>query len=351
LRFLWLAAQVSLENGNPAETIEQLGLVRDFLAGPNGTLLNASVRADVAANANLLAARAQFDLGDSTAGLATLVALRRDFADSRPAIYSHIVEARYHAAAGRIADARKTLLALAETHRNSEYAPVALFEAALLAEMQGNFLDAIQIFSTFAGEQRADETPEQWEARRRQFESFRIAALLEQGNVYRKLNQFRFAEARYEQLRNSLPDGPERQVVELTLTAALMAQAGDNPEKFTRALSIMERLTYTDASVDLRVEAGVRLAEGWKAQGQPERAEREFHAVYNLFLVDPEMAGQLGATGRYWMVRAIFELGNYEKERGEIDNARRLFQSVLDHQLGHAENLARAQLALLNGGG
>lgn len=333
LRFLWLGAQLSREVGRPAETPQRVAAVLDFLNGAQGAGIAADLRAEVASNAALVAAQASLDTGDADAGLQAMEKLRADFPGSRAAVYSYIVQARYLAAKNQLVAAQQMLVDLAGKFPQSEYAPLALYEAALQAAGRGQdtyLREATELLETLA-----DKYPQ---------ESYYFPARLKQADVLRRLNEFAAAEQIYQRLENDYPNRPDRVIVQLSLADTLMAQAATDPGKFEAAVSRLERLTdLPSAPLDLRAEAGFKLGFGWQSQGDVEHAERVYWEVYERFLDQPENARNLKALGRHWVARALLALGQIEEKAGRLDNARRVYQAVLDHNLP-GENLARGRL-------
>jgi tetratricopeptide (TPR) repeat protein len=159
-------------------------------------------------------------------------------------------------------------------------------------------------------------------------------ALLEQGDIFRRLNQFSVAERIYELAENSFPNHPERIVAQLSLADTLRAQASSDPLKFEAAISRLEKLTdLPSAPVDLRAEAGFKLGSAWQTQGRPDRASQVYWQVYTRILSDPAIADRLGAKGRFWVGKSLLELGRIEEQAGRADQARRWYEAVLQYHL------------------
>src|SRR5690606_29224707 len=139
LKFLWLAAQLTLETGrSAAETEQRVEALRAFLRTVPDTSVSAEQRAEVESNAALLLAQAKLQSDASeAAGLQAMDALRREFPDSRAAIYSFIIQAHHLSEKGQLVEAQKLLRELADKYPKSEYAPRALYEAAEQARRRG----------------------------------------------------------------------------------------------------------------------------------------------------------------------------------------------------------------------
>jgi len=339
LRFLWLAAQMSVETGRVSETADRVEAVLAFLETPEGREVDESLRREVASSASLLRAEALLSEGDTDAGVAAVERLREEFPGTRAALYSFIVQARHLAAENRLADAQQLLVTLADTNKGSEYAPLALYEAALQAERRGQ--DA---FLSEAGqllERLATEYPE---------ERYAFPARLKQADIARRLNQFAVAEQIYRYLENAYPNHPGRSVVQLALADTLLAQADADPSKFEAAVTRLERLAVLpSAEADLRAEAGYKLARAWKVYGNVERATQLYWDLYQRFLGDGTRAGRSGTRWRYWVSRGLLELAELEAAAGRLDNARDLYEALLEHRLPGGQ-LARGRLAAMRDG-
>lgn len=334
LRFLWLAAQVSLQAGQPAETETRVARVREFVSGPRGAEISAERRADVLSNASLVAAESRLRSGDREGGRAAIDRLRAEFPASPAADYSFIVEAGFLADENRLVEAMQLLSRFADTRQDSRYAPEALYQAALLSIQRGQkeHLDEANRLL----DQMADRYRDQ---------NYVFQARLKQAEVKLSLGSFSEAEAIYRSLEDQFPNHGDQPLVQMSLAGALMAQATVEPGKFDGAVSRFERLMANESlPVDLRVEAGARLAEGWQAQGNSARAAEICWEVYHRFVEDASAHAKLGATGPSWISRVIFLLGELEEREGRFDNARRLYQSLLDHGLP-GDKVARAKIA------
>jgi tetratricopeptide (TPR) repeat protein len=169
-------------------------------------------------------------------------------------------------------------------------------------------------------------------------------ALLEQGDIFRRLNQFSVAERIYELADNTYPNHPERIVAQLSLADTLRAQASSDPLKFEAAISRLEKLTdLPSAPADLRAEAGFKLGFSWQTQGRNERAAQVYWQVYTRLFSDAAVAESLGAKGRFWVGKCLLELGQLEELAGRNDEARRWYEAVIENELP-GEKVARGRL-------
>jgi len=329
VRLLWLRAKLAFDNGQYAIAVTHADeLLARLPAAPTG------LDAEVAGAGVLLKAQALLELGQDAEGAALLEKLRAEQKTAKVAVYSFIVQASRQAKRGELAAAQKTLLDMVEAHKASEYAPFALYEAALYAERQGldrNLEDAHRNLERLVRDYPNDELV--------------FYARLKQGDLLRKLNDFGAARLVYEDLINNRGQHPDILLAQLGLGATLFAQGTANPGNYEAAGAIYERLRdLPSAPTDLRVEAGYMWGYAQARRGQAASALTIYWGVVDAFLLDSAKAAQLGATGRYWISRTLLELGQLLEEGGKLDEAQRAYQLVLDHDLGGAAQ-AQAKLA------
>jgi len=334
LRFLWLRARLSLDAGDAERTPGLANTVDEFLdALPDGAI-DGETRTAVASNILLLRAEAAFDRGETDRATDILDQLKVDYSGSKAAIFSYIIKARFLSNDNRTVEAQQELIELADSFPESEYAPMALYEAAINAEKRGQ--DAFLTEANQLLERLAQEYPD---------DNFLFYARLKQADLLRKLNQFSAAQQIYEYLENHFQDRPDRLVAQLSLADCLMAQTATDPLKFEAAISRLERLVdLPNAPVDLRVEAGVKLALAWGIHGDRSRAKEILWSVVTRFLLDDVTASLLRSQGRYWVSRALFELGQLSELEGQPDNARQAYDLILSYRLP-GDTLARARIA------
>ncbi len=337
LRFLWLRARLSLDAGDSDRTAGLADEVDAYLDSLDQEAIDAATRQDVASNILLLRAEAAFARGETEDAIAILDRLKQGYPGSKAAIFSYIIKARYLSANNKTVEAQRELIDLADNFPESDYAPMALYEAALNAERRGQ--DAFLTEANQLLERLAQDYPD---------DNFLFHARLKQADLLRKLNQFSAAQQIYEYLENNYLDRPDRVVAQLSLADCLMAQTATDPLKFEAAISRLERLVdLPNAPVDLRVEAGVKLALAWEGRGDRVRAKEILWSLVTQFLLDDVMAAQLKAQGRYWVSRALFELGQLSELDGRAENAREAYELILDYLLP-GDTLARARIARLS---
>jgi TolA-binding protein len=341
VRMAWLQARLSLDVGLPERTLVLADGLIALLDGL-GKSLNAELRTQVASTTVLLRAQAHFTLARDSADASHEATahkvsdkLRADFPNSDAAIYSYIVEADYDAEKDRIGDAQRLLVKLADDFPNSDYAPLALYRAALLDERRGE-------------DRGANNRLEQLVTRYPSSHLFFIARL-QQGDVLRKLNEFPQAELLYKSIIDAFPEDPNVQIAKMALAACHSAQVTVDPSHADRAREIYESvLAWPTAPADLRVEAGFKLGDNLERRGNLLAAEQVWwRDVVGAFLLKPEKAAELGATGRFWMSRTLLWVGDLRAKQSKFDEAKRAWQLILEMKLP-GEGRAKLKLESFN---
>ena len=334
IRLMWLRAKLSFDNGQPDITLQQADeLIALLQASPQ---MDAHCCGEVTATTQLLRAQALLKLNRENEGFAVLDKLRTDFRGSKAAEYSYLVQADHLTEKGDMAGAQGVLISFVDnkTYATSEYAPLALYEAALNLERQG--LDR-QLNEAYALLLRLINSYPQ--------DDLVFYSLLKQGDLLRNLNDFPAARRIYEFLDHDYSQHPHVLLAQLALANTLFAQ-GANVVNLESAATIFERLRdLPSAPVDLRVEAGAMwgFALMKRSQAAGTTVEREqavikaqsvLWSVVDTFLRDPAQAVQLGAKGRHWISRSLLELGQIHEDAGNLDEAQRAYQMIVDSKLG-----------------
>ena len=343
IRLLWLQAKLSYDNGQYDAAMTQVDQLVTALADAK---IDASLRAEVASTALLLVkGQALLALGrDDEAGV-LLEKLRVDYKGAKAAVYSYIVQAARLSAKGETVKAQQLLIKLADDHPESEFAPLALYEAALNAERRG-LDDALREAYSKLLERLIKYYPKS---------ELVFYARLKQGDLMRKLSEFGTARQIYDDLINNSGQHPDVDLAQMAKGYCLFAQGGSSVVNTASAEAIFERLRdLPTAKVDLRVEAGYmwgtvlakrRALEKVSADsGQAEKAAIVYWSVVHDFLLDPAQAANLGAKGRWWISRCLLELGQLNEDAGRLDEAQHYYQLIIDHHLG-GSTIAQSKLA------
>jgi hypothetical protein len=330
----WLRARLSLDAGLAEETLGFADGLLAMLASDEARGTPEELVRELAGTTQLLKAQALLALNRIDEGVEMLTALRRDYQGTDPAIYSFIIQAGYLSAQGQTVDAQRLLIELADQHKESDYAPFALYEAAAQAEKRR--LDA--------------HLREAFELLERIIKSFPTNELvfyarLKQGDLLRKLNQLGPAQQTYEFLLFNFQDHRDAALVEIALADTLFAQSATDASRLESALARYERLfDLPSAPTDLRLEAGFKHGIALASRGNEAAARRILWLPVARFLLDEKGRAGLGSLGRYWLARCLLEYGRLSEQAAENDEAREAYQLIIRHGLG-ADNLARARLA------
>ncbi|MEO6875034.1 MAG: tetratricopeptide repeat protein [Opitutaceae bacterium] len=334
-RMAWLQARLSLEAGQPEQTLKLVDALPAKLEG-----VAADLKSEMQSTGALLKGEASFALGRETEALDLLKKLRVDFPRSDAAVYSYFDEAEHYAKQDKTVEAQQLLTKLADEFPDNSYAPYALYQAALQAERRGqdaNFAEANRLIEDLVKKYPSSDLV--------------FYARLKQGDLLRKLNQFPQAQQVYESLVNNYSNHKDVILAQLALAECHNAQSANDPAQAERAIVLFEHLRdRVDAPVDVRVEAGYNLGNLFARRGELTRAEAVWWKdVVDEFLVkDPALAAQLGAKGRYWMARSLLELGALFERQEKLEQAKEAWLLIISSHLGPGEELAKARLARFN---
>ncbi|CAA6692919.1 MULTISPECIES: tetratricopeptide repeat protein [unclassified Lentimonas] len=333
LRLRWLEARLALMAGDTEGVLERVDqLLARIISLPENAEdpSPAEVRL-LRTEVLLLQADILMGSGESTAGMEVLSSLRTGYAESSAAERSYITEADYHASIGDFEAAQATLLKLASLYESSELASQALFEAALYCERRGpeHFAEAVRVHHDLTVRYPAD--------------SLYFAARLKQGDLLRLMNDFAGAQIIYEDLIHSFPEHARRYVAELSRADCMLALAKDNDEQLKDVALALERLMdMPNLPIDFQAEVGYKWGFALMQRGALAEAQKIFTLIASNFLLDGENATRLGRTGRYWMSRALLELGAGLEASGELAEARRVYRKMVAYNLP-GRNLAQSR--------
>jgi TolA-binding protein len=334
LRFRWLQARLTLEAGPPAEAISLVeGLIADLAEDDFGN--DPESLSEIDGHLLLLRGEAEISSGMRDEGVSTFQLLRERYPDSGAAILSFLVESRTEAAAENLVSAQQSLIALVDRFPASQYAPVALWEAALNAEQRGlniHLQESINILERLVSDYSSHELV--------------YYARLKQGDLARRLNDFPTALLLYERLLAQFPAHPERYRAELSRADCLSALGSEDSDRFDQAAVIYERnCLLPTAPLSIRLEAGFKWAHALRQQDDRSGSEAVYWLLYDRFIKDEDLNRRIihQAAGRYWMARVLLELGSIQLEQGEAATARQVYQTILQMNLPGAA-LAQARL-------
>ena len=330
-RMAWLEARLAQDTGQSEAALQAARAVPARLEG-----VEANLAGEIAGLARLVEAEALFDLGRGEEAAVVLRSLREGGARTEAALQSYLVEADYLADVGRLVDAQGLLIRFADEHRDHEFAPDAIFQAALNAERRGEdayFREAYLLLE----EQLVKRYPRS---------RLVFAARLKQGDLLRRLGDFAAAQRVYEDLANNNAQHPDILQAQIALADCHRAQAEGDPSHFESAITILERLRdLASASPDLRAEAGFKLGD-MLAQRDAQSALASWWPVVDTLLLDLDRATGLGAEGRYWIGRLLVRMATVLEQSGRGEEAREAWRLLAARGLPGAA-LARARLELV----
>jgi len=338
LRMRYISARLSLESAYPEEALLQARTLIEELDGNQFSALPGELLQSVESHLLLLIGESYYAEGQKSEGIGTFLQLREKFPQSGPAILSYLVESRAESGEDNLVSAQRSLIDLVDRFPESEYAPIALWEAALNAEQRGlnsHLQEAIRIL-----EDLVIAYPEH---------GLVYFARLKQGDLARRLNDFPTALLLYERLLSIYPGHPERFRAEISRGDCLMALGSEDPSRLDVAAIIYQRnCLLSSAPLSIRLEAGFKWANALLQQDDFQGSDAVYLQLYERFILDPDMNQHIltEEAGRYWMARVLLQMGNQQSEKGETAAAVTLYQTLISLDLPGSA-LAQARLDAL----
>ncbi|WP_438481474.1 tetratricopeptide repeat protein [Oleiharenicola lentus] len=346
IRLMWLRARLAFDTGQFEIAMQQTDELTGVLEKANG--LEAGLRGDVASTSLLLKGQALFELKRDQEALVTLEKLRKEYQGSSAAQDSFLEQASQLEKRGDLAGAQRILQTFVDTkeYAKSPFVPFALYRIALILERQGLDRHLQEAYGKNVLERLVQDFPR---------DEMVFYARLKQGDLLRKLNDFAAARQIYENLVNNESRHPDVLLAQIALADCMFAQAANSAVNYEGASAIYERLRdLPSAPVDLRAEAGFKWGyalakrsqtqQGQVAKDQAAKAQTVLWSVVDAFLLDANVAKQLGPRGRDWVARALVELGQLHEAAGRFDEAQRAYQLIIDNKL-KGTALAESKLA------
>ena len=359
LRFTWLEALLALETG----AFDRVQILTDRILS---ALEDEPTEATVAGHsldtirARTLLLKSQAHLREAArqgmvtgvseearTGFEVIEALETRYPDAAETQQALFEQARFLREAGRAVDAQNIYLSIFERDPSSAYAPIALYEAAI------NAANLIALENPDTLDIRQSEPIRLLNELTRNYEQdsqLFFYARLKQGDIARDLGQFAVAQTLYEEIIKQFPEHPERHLPEMGRADSILAQAGDDPDRFGEAMVAYERLVERPGvPTDLKIEAGYKWAFASASRGDRQRAQTVHHLIHTRFLFEREESAGLGPTGRYWLSRSLLNSAQIFEREAEPRAARELYEAILEYGLP-GENLATTNLKRLGGG-
>jgi tetratricopeptide (TPR) repeat protein len=332
-RLFWLRAQLAVLSGSPEETEAALSDLQLQLE-ESSPLASDSDRRNLEAGRILLEAQAAFHQGRIAESQTFFETLRRDFPRSEPALLSYIEEGRLLALQDRSVEAQNLFIRLADLHPSHRLAPIAIYEAALLAEKRG--LNATRREALNLLERLSNDYPDH---------PLFFAGRLRQGQILRQLNEFGPALALYENLLSTHPQHPQRPFARMGQVEALIALGNRDPARWDDAIDLLERLAdESRLGLDFRAEVASKWAHVLHLRGERDRFRLVAWRMVNEILL--QEGHRLGEGGRFWMARLLLQLAEEEETLSALTEAARLYQYFIDFNLP-GQGLASARRSRL----
>lgn len=337
VRLLWFEIQLLQKLGQIRKTLSLADILLDLLTILPEETFPSNQKDRLTAHTLLVKGEALLENPDTAKlGIQILRQIRQRYPSLALTVQSYLIESRYWTSINRLVDAQQLLVQLADTYPDSELAPVALYEAALNADLRGLATTCHEALELL--ERLSAHYPKNLLA---------FYARLKQGDILRNLNKFGEARHVYEILVQHYPNHPELYRAELYIADCFLAQAAQDESRLETAIAHFERLfDLPHLPTDLRVEAGYKWAYALGRKKQLARAQVVYWSLIVRFLKDPELSLKLGGTGRYWMARAILELGALLEPNGSAREMSTVYRLILDYNLP-GQSLAKDKLQQL----
>ena len=263
----------------------------------------------------LLYTRALFSQGRENTAIGILQRLRES-GNAETAASTYMIEARYYWSRADMANAQRALIRLADLYPTSQYAPVALYEAAMNVESRGtesSDQEAIQLY-----ERISSDFPNH---------PLNFMSKLRQGDLLRKSNQFALAIQFCENMLREYNGDERLYLVEMALGESYLALGSTRADYIDEATRILERIfDLNNLPVEVRIEAGTKAASGLMKVNRNYRAQELLWRVVLSVISEPESTHRLGASGRYWLARAALMLSEELIDNGETAEVYRLLE-------------------------
>ena len=314
--FNWLRGRLQFAKGHYEEAISSIaGLLKRESSG----LLEVQTASAVL----LLYARSLLYLDKIEASLTWMKKLRERYEGSDAAIFSYLEEAHYAASQFKLDESVAKLRRLGDLYPRSPYAPVALYEAAILANRQGldtGRREAISILNLLI-----EKYPDH---------ELIFSSKLLRGNITRSLGQFDIAESLFKALIKEYPKHPEVYLAELYRANAFLAFKHVEQGRLVEVASALENVRKNDeVPHSARVEASYVLATIFVRLGKEEEAEGALWVAVSTFQLREHAEEHLGVKGRYWMARCLLMLGHLLEGREKWQEAVRVYKILAQGNL------------------
>ncbi len=331
-RLLLLEAELSFDVGHINKTPFLVDNLLMLLEKSSEDSLSKSDRYEIFSRAWLLKGHALIKTGKDDLGLEAFKVLRREYPSSRAAEQSYLVEARFYASMDKRVDAQQRLIEFVDVYPASEDAPIALYEAALNAEARGlesTYENALNILERLV--KNYSDSPLVYDAR------------MQQADLLRKMNEFGVAQLIYENLAYQYPNHPQRYRAMLSRADCLSANASKGMLDWSEASDAYERLYDLSQVPDaLHVQAGYKWGFALEKDQKIKEAQVVYWSLLERYLLNVNASSGDQQNGHIWLSRSLFALAQLSERNGDIGEAIKSYQMILDYRLP-GQPLAKAK--------
>ena len=329
-RFLWLRAYLRARLGDLRTALAGVRALRERI---ETAAVTGGSRAPEALRARTLLLEGELLLrtGRIEEGTTVLANLRQRFPEDNASVLSFLYEARFFAGRDQGSEAQSRLVNLAERFPHHPEAPIALYEAASIAESRGSDearAEALQMLDDLV--RRFPDHP------------LALPARLRQGRMLRDAGDFPSARLVFRDTGNQFPDHPLRYRALMGWAETVLADGQSSPAQLREAaVRFGEIPTFAGVSPATALEARFRQAQALHRAGREDAARdllwRELSA--QLAQEDPEVTADVA----FWMSRGLLTLAEWRENEGEPEEARRLLE-IIERRLLPGHEIATARL-------
>jgi len=263
-------------------------------------------------------------------GTKIMASLRDRYPESRAAVLSYLFEARYFAGRDLSGEAQQRLVNLADRFPSSDYAPLALYEAAIIAESRRtpeSIAEAIRYLENLVARYPNHELA--------------IHARLKEGEILRSLGDFSSARLLFENTAKRYSTHPLQYQAEIGGAETVLANPDASPEDLLNAgVALAKVATVPNVPPSVLLESQLKRAETFRRAKQPETARRVLWENIEPLL---DQRDSYNAAVAFWLSKSLLELSAWSDADGLPEEATRLLE-IIDNQNLPGRKIARAKL-------
>ena len=331
--FAWLEAYTLSLLGRDADALAEIDSLLATLSKPataESAPIDGQAVDSILAQTLLLKGEILFKNGDTDRGTQVMNDLRSRFPNRRASVLSYLFEARYFAGRDLTGQAQQRLVNLADRFPESDYAPLALFEAAIIAESRGTpesvsesirFLESI--VNRFPDHQLA------------------IHARLKEGEILRSVGDFSSARLLFQNTANRYSNHPLHYLADIGSAETILANPDASNEDLLDAAAALAKVgSVPEIPSAVLLESQLKRAEALRRAGELEQARDSLWQSVSPLLDqrDPD-----NASLAFWLSKSLLELSSWSDADGMPNEATR-FLEIIDNQNLPGRNIARAKL-------